>query len=96
MALRAPLLYVWATQVNAIVPYEVAGCTQGQAASPVSGGVSPDTTLPFATAAPGILTSNASGAGPAAASQLDGTFNGPSSPGRGRCGWAGRASDRIQ
>lgn len=76
----APLLYASATQVNAIVPYEEAGCTQATLQVQYQGVLSSGTTLPCATAAPGIFTFNASGTGPAAAATGDGTFNGPSSP----------------
>jgi uncharacterized protein (TIGR03437 family) len=76
----APLLYTSATQVNAIVPYETAGCTQATLQVQYQGVLSSSLTLPCATAAPGIFTFNASGAGPAAAANQDGTFNGPSSP----------------
>jgi uncharacterized protein (TIGR03437 family) len=78
--IAAPLLYTSATQVNAIVPYEAAGCTQATLQVQYQGILSPATTLPCTTAAPGIFTFNASGAGPAAAANQDGTFNGPSSP----------------
>ena len=76
----APLLYASATQVNAIVPYEAAGCTQAMLQVQYQGVLSSSMTLPCATAAPGIFTFNASGSGPAAAANQDGTFNGPSSP----------------
>jgi len=76
----APLLYVSATQVNAIVPYEVAGCTQTMLQVQYQGVRSTATALPCAGAAPGIFTSNAAGTGQAAAANQDGTLNGPSSP----------------
>jgi uncharacterized protein (TIGR03437 family) len=76
----APLLYTSATQVNAIVPYEETGCTQATLQVQYQGVLSSSMTLPCASAAPGIFTFNASGAGPAAAANQDGTFNGPSSP----------------
>ena len=76
----APLLYVSSTQVNAIVPYETAGCTQATVQVQYQGVLSASMTFPCATAAPGIFTFNASGAGPAVAANQDGTFNGPSSP----------------
>jgi uncharacterized protein (TIGR03437 family) len=76
----APLLYTSATQVNAIVPYETSGCTQATLQVQYQGVLSPATTLQCASAAPGIFTFNASGSGPAAAANQDGTFNGPSSP----------------
>jgi uncharacterized protein (TIGR03437 family) len=76
----APLLYTSATQVNTIVPYETVGCTQTTLQVQYQGVLSSSMTLPCASAAPGIFTFNASGAGPAAAANQDGTFNGPSSP----------------
>ena len=76
----APLLYVSATQVNAVVPYEVAGCTQTTMQVMYQGTGSMGTALPCASAAPGPFTFNASGTGQAAAANQDGTFNGPLSP----------------
>ena len=76
----APLLYVSATQVNAIVPYEVAGCTQAMLQVEFQGTNSPATPLPCAAAAPGLFTFSATGTGQAAAANQDGTLNGPSSP----------------
>jgi uncharacterized protein (TIGR03437 family) len=76
----APLLYTSATQVNAIAPYETTGCTQATVQVQYQGTLSSSMTLPCASAAPGIFTFNASGAGPAAAANQDGTFNGPASP----------------
>ena len=78
--IAAPLLYVSATQVNAIVPYETAGCTQTVLQVRYQGVLSSGTALPCASAAPGIFTFNASGTGQAAAANQDGTFNGPSAP----------------
>jgi uncharacterized protein (TIGR03437 family) len=78
--IAAPLLYTSATQVNAIVPYETAGCTQATLQVQYQGVISQATTLPCTSAAPGIFTFNASGSGPAAAANTDGTFNGPSAP----------------
>ena len=76
----APLLYVSATQVNAIVPYEVAGCTQAMLQVQFQGASSPGTPLPCAIAAPGLFTLSATGSGQAAAANQDGALNGPSSP----------------
>lgn len=76
----APLLYVSATQVNAIVPYEIAGCTQATLEVQFQANTSAGTSVPCASAAPGIFTFSASGTGQAAAANQDGTFNGPSSP----------------
>jgi uncharacterized protein (TIGR03437 family) len=78
--IAAPLLYVSTTQVNAIVPYEIAGCTQTMMQVQYQGVRSTVTALPCAAAAPGLFTFSASGSGPAAAANQDGSFNGPSSP----------------
>jgi len=78
--IAAPLLYTSATQVNAIVPYETAGCIQAVLQVRYQGILSSSTSLPCATAAPGVFTFNAVGSGPAAAANEDGTFNSPSSP----------------
>ena len=73
----APLLYTSATQVNAIVPYETAGCTQVTVQVQYQGVLSSSMTLPCATAAPGIFTFNALGAGPAGQGVLrDAVFHG--------------------
>jgi len=76
----APLLYTSATQVNAVVPYEVANCTQTIVQVQYQGVLSVGVALPCTSAAPGIFTFNAQGTGPAAASNQDSTYNGPSSP----------------
>ena len=76
----APLLYVSATQINAIVPYEVAGCAQVTLQVQFQSSTPAGTSLPCASAAPGIFTFNANGTGQAVAANQDGTFNGPSSP----------------
>jgi uncharacterized protein (TIGR03437 family) len=76
----APLLYVSATQVNAVVPYEAAGCAQATLQVQFQGTSSAGMSLPCASAAPGLFTFNASGIGQAAAANQDGTFNGASVP----------------
>lgn len=76
----APLLYASATQINAIVPYEIAGCAQVTVQVQIQSNTSAGMSLPCASAAPGIFTFSASGTGQAAAANQDGTFNGPSSP----------------
>jgi len=78
----APILYTSAGQVNAIVPYEVAGRSQVVMQIQYQGGSSAGTTLllPVATAAPGLFTFNSTGTGPAAAVNQDGSLNGPSKP----------------
>ena len=74
----APLLFVSANQVNAIVPYETTGCSQTILQVRYQGVLSLGMILPCASSAPGIFTFNAAGTGQAAAANQDGTFNGPS------------------
>lgn len=78
----APILYTSAGQVNAIVPYEVAGRSQLVMQVQYQGGSSAGTTLllQVATATPGLFTFNSTGSGPAAAVNQDGSLNGPSNP----------------
>ena len=76
----APLLYTSGTQINAIVPYEVAGCSQVTVQVQFQSSTSVGMSLPCASAAPGIFTFSATGTGQAAAANQDGTFNDPSSP----------------
>ena len=85
-AIAAPILYASATQVNAIVPYEIAG--QAQVALQVTYQSSPSAqtstsavlTLQVAGAAPGVFTVSKTGSGQAAAINQDGSLNGPSNP----------------
>ncbi len=86
---NAPLLYVSASQINAIVPYEVA--SSGMAAIQVNyqGQSVASVTLPVVETAPGIFTANSSGTGGIAAMNQDGTVNSMSNPGATwqRCGF---------
>lgn len=81
----APLGYVSATQINALIPYEAAG--SGTASLVVSYGSaqSPAFMLPIAETAPGLFTSNGSGTGEAAVYNYNAstgavTLNGSSAP----------------
>src|SRR5581483_1646029 len=76
----APITYVSAVQINAIVPYEVAGQSQIIMQVEYPGIRSAGTTLQVANAAPGVFTFNATGSGQAIAANQDGSFNGPSTP----------------
>jgi len=75
----APLVYVTASQVSAIVPYEVSGRQTTQMAVVNNGQSTPPVTLQVTPAAPALFTSAASGTGQAAAVNQDGTLNGPQS-----------------
>jgi large repetitive protein len=71
-------IYVSSNQVNAIVPYEIAGRAVTNVVVSYQG--QPSATIPQSVAnqAPGIFTLSATGAGQAAALNQDYTFNGPS------------------
>jgi uncharacterized protein (TIGR03437 family) len=75
----APLLYSSATQINAVVPWSVAG----QSAVTIlvqSAAGSSSLNTPVAPAAPGVFTYNASGSGQAIVINQDGTPNGSGNP----------------
>ena len=74
----APLLYVSATQVNAVVPYEVTGSTQVQVT--YGGATSNTLTLPVEATTPAILTLDASGFGGGAILNQDFSVNTPTNP----------------
>jgi uncharacterized protein (TIGR03437 family) len=76
----APITYASAAQINAIVPYEVAGPPQIAVQVQYQGAVSNSFTVQVAAAAPGAFTFNSTGAGQAVAANQDGSFNGPSNP----------------
>jgi uncharacterized protein (TIGR03437 family) len=59
----APLTYVSSTQINAIVPFEVASLTTAQLQISFNGSVSAGTTVTIQATTPGIFTQNASGTG---------------------------------
>jgi uncharacterized protein (TIGR03437 family) len=80
----APLLYASAEQVNAIVPYELAGASSALVEVLFGQASSNSVTMPVALSAPGIFSANASGTGPGAI--LDTNYNlvstsNPTSPG---------------
>jgi uncharacterized protein (TIGR03437 family) len=75
----APLTYVSSGQINAVVPYEVAGLTTAPLVVSVNGVNSPAYTLTAAPTAPGIFAdSGANGQG--AILNQDGSVNGISNP----------------
>jgi uncharacterized protein (TIGR03437 family) len=76
----APITYASATQVNAIVPYEVAGALQAMLQVSYLGNSSAGTTLAVLNAQPGVFTFNSTGIGQAVAGNQDGTFNDSSHP----------------
>jgi uncharacterized protein (TIGR03437 family) len=78
-SVAAPITYASARQINAVVPYEMAG--QSQVTIEVQyQSASASQTVQIASAAPGAYTLNSSGSGQAAALNQDYTINGPSNP----------------
>jgi uncharacterized protein (TIGR03437 family) len=67
----APLLYASAGQVNAIVPYEVAGMPNALVGLSFGKAKSNTVTLPVVSSAPGIFSADASGTGPGAILDLN-------------------------
>jgi len=76
----APLVYASSGQINAIVPYEVAGQIAPSVIVRFLGQTSNGFTLSAATAVPGIFTQAASGSGPGAILNQDYSVNGSSHP----------------
>lgn len=62
----ASVLYASATQVNVVVPYEVAGRASTRIQLEYLGALSAPVTVPVTLTAPGVFTLNASGRGPGA------------------------------
>jgi uncharacterized protein (TIGR03437 family) len=79
-AFAAPILYASATQINAVVPWEVAGQSQVTVVAQYAGAGSASLNVPVANAAPGVFTFNATGAGQAVALNQDYSPNGPTNP----------------
>ena len=75
----APLLYVSATQIGAIVPYSISSTTPRVQVT-VNGSLSPAISLIQAEAQPAIFTLDSSGSGQAAALNQDGSLNGMLNP----------------
>lgn len=76
----APLVYVSATQISAIVPASVAGRTTARLQVIANGVSSEVLTLPVAPAAPGVFTTNFSGRGQGALLNQDNSVNSTARP----------------
>ena len=76
----APLIYVSANQINAIVPYEVNGRLQTTMTITTSGITSPGIVLRVTDTAPGIFTTTQTGSGQGAILNQNGTVNSFSTP----------------
>jgi len=75
----APLLYVSASQIGAVVPLDISGLNAGVQIDS-SGGVSDMVALPAADAAPGLFSADSSGAGQGVVLNQDGSLNGAGNP----------------
>jgi uncharacterized protein (TIGR03437 family) len=79
-AIPAPILWAFATQITAVVPYGVTGST-AQLTVIYQGQTLPAFAVPLATTAPSLFTANQTGAGQAAAiNDADGTVNTAANP----------------
>jgi uncharacterized protein (TIGR03437 family) len=76
----APLIFVSPTQINAIVPYEVASSSTATVTVQLNGATSANFQVNVVPTAPSIFTLNASGNGPAAIVNQNQTINGSSNP----------------
>jgi trimeric autotransporter adhesin len=76
----APLIYVSATQINAIVPYEIAGRAVTEVLTIFNGAASAPFLLSVADTAPAIFTDGENGTGQGAILNQNGTVNGASNP----------------
>ena len=77
----APLIFAKAGQVNAVVPYTVAGQSNTTLQVEYLGAVSSPVSLPVAATMPGLFTINESGSGPGAIlNNIDYSVNGAASP----------------
>lgn len=76
----APLIYVSPTQINAVVPYGVAGVLSPFVQIKYLGQTSNAFPLSSSTTAPGIFTQNAQGTGPGAILNSNGSVNTPNNP----------------
>jgi uncharacterized protein (TIGR03437 family) len=76
----APLLYAARNQINAVVPYEVAGQANTRVSITSGGQLIADVPLAVAAAAPAIFTLDSSGVGPGGILNQDTTVNSNSNP----------------
>jgi uncharacterized protein (TIGR03437 family) len=76
----SPLMYVSASRIRAIVPYELAGLTAAEVRVNYGNATSAAVTVRVVAATPGIFSADESGAGNAAAINADGSINSPDRP----------------
>ena len=76
----APLIYASAGQLNAVIPYSVAGKVSTVVQVEYLGATTAPASLPVAAVSPAIFTLDTSGKGPGAIRNSDETVNSPSNP----------------
>jgi uncharacterized protein (TIGR03437 family) len=76
----APLVYAFAGQVSAMVPYSVAGNSTTSIEASYLGVLSPPVSMPVLAAAPSILTQSAQGSGAGVILNSDYSVNTPANP----------------
>jgi uncharacterized protein (TIGR03437 family) len=76
----SPMIYASATQVSAVVPYQLAQFTSATVLVKFLGQTSNGVTMNMVTTAPGLFTANSSGTGPGAILNSNNSVNGPSNP----------------
>ena len=76
----APLIYVSAQQISAMVPYGLAGKSTTQIQVVYQGSTSDSIQKPIAPSAPGIFTADSSGQGQAAMTNSDNSYNTAANP----------------
>ncbi|MDP9053870.1 MAG: hypothetical protein M3N93_06150 [Acidobacteriota bacterium] len=76
----APMIYASSSQVSAIVPYAAIAGTSEDVVVSYQGQSSTASAVPVVATAPGLFTYNASGSGPVAAVNQNGTINSATSP----------------
>ncbi len=76
---QAPIVYASTTQINAVVPWNVAGQSEITVVVQSSAGTT-SLNAAVAAAAPGVFTMNSTGSGQALAINEDGSLNGPNNP----------------
>ncbi len=75
-----PMIYASASQVSAVVPYEIKQFLNANVVVKFLGQSSNGVPVSVVTTAPGLFTANASGTGPGAIANSDGTTNSPTNP----------------
>jgi uncharacterized protein (TIGR03437 family) len=76
----APMIYATATQISAVVPYEIAPISSPSVWVKYVGQTSNAYPLNSATTMPGVFTQNSSGSGPGAILNQNSSLNGPNNP----------------